>query len=696
MTPDFAQNLRQALEESLGFALKPLERLDGKIVFNYKAIRVSDGFTFAVKCSPPERHGTFCRLLEHLEEFRGSKAVSRIFPDAISEFRGHDVVCLSWCVGERLFPDQLTDEQVRAFADEYVTLSEVFQRAKNVFGLLPAVEWRRELLVRCRGWRCRRLRRLLERELTEAAVDCRPELVKVTHGDLHHGNFLFEGGRVSGVFDLEDVCLGYPAEDIVRYFVCAAEHLRWYEQRRKCRILRLFGVCVARLPYSTDEWRTSLARLLLRKIYLKTRDRGAGFWQTVNLCFRARFYHALAAVADQQTRMLRPLNERFGNLRAEKMAVYEHRPEDIPCCETSDVSKLPAQPLVSVVMTTYNHGKYIREAVEGVLKQQTDFPYELVIGEDCSQDDTRKICFELQRCHSDRVRVLWSDRNVNGPEGGNENRIQAHCRGEFLAYCEGDDYWTDPLKLQKQVDLLRRNPSAGMCFGGTDYLQQDVGRIDHFDSTKIAYGDRLMSGREFAARLLLDFQGGLRGSCLHTSTTVVRRVALDAARRKFPEIYCLQMRCGDDLRIAGIAAVADVCFVKEPLSVWRRNNGTGVTQREGTRTRLDDLLCRIFFTARICDVTLEEAIDAYAGRIARMWLHLLETVSPDMRSRMLAVASSDPDLRQAFRAWPLRLALRASGRRGLCRALVQSVFAVSNHLRWVRARRRFGHKLNVR
>lgn len=115
-------------------------------------------------------------------------------------------------------------------------------------------------------------------------------------------------------------------------------------------------------------------------------------------------------------------------------------------------------PLVSVHMVTYNHEPYIAQAIEGMLRQETDFPIELVIGEDCSTDRTHDIVFDYQKKHPDIIRVITSDKNVGARK--NSKRVYKACRGKYLAFCEGDDYWTDPYKLQKQVDYFAANPEV--------------------------------------------------------------------------------------------------------------------------------------------------------------------------------------------------------------------------------------------
>ena len=140
--------------------------------------------------------------------------------------------------------------------------------------------------------------------------------------------------------------------------------------------------------------------------------------------------------------------------------------------------------LVSVCMITYNHEKYISQAIEGVLMQKTKFPVELVIGEDCSTDNTRKICLEYKEKYPDKIKLLLPENNL-GIIQNFTTSLQA-CTGKYIALCEGDDYWTDPEKLQKQVDFLEENEDFSICFHAVkikneqeniivdDYITRDV------------------------------------------------------------------------------------------------------------------------------------------------------------------------------------------------------------------------------
>ncbi len=114
-------------------------------------------------------------------------------------------------------------------------------------------------------------------------------------------------------------------------------------------------------------------------------------------------------------------------------------------------------PKLSVVLITYNHEPYLREALDGILMQETDFPYEIVVGEDCSTDHTRDILREYDREHPGLFRLIFREKNLGRPTLNVYETAMA-CRGEYLAFLEGDDYWTDPKKLQKQVDFLETHP----------------------------------------------------------------------------------------------------------------------------------------------------------------------------------------------------------------------------------------------
>lgn len=173
-------------------------------------------------------------------------------------------------------------------------------------------------------------------------------------------------------------------------------------------------------------------------------------------------------------------------------------------------------PLVSVCMTAYNHEPYLREAIEGVLAQRTDFAVELVVGEDCSTDRTRAIAEEYAAACPGRVRLVTGPGNIGWR--ANYLRTFEACRGKYVAYCDGDDWWCDPGKLQRQVDLLEADPACGMCYTRADNFYQATGRREPDEEVHFT-----------------DFGRLLRSLTICNCTTVARRELIarygDGSRR---------------------------------------------------------------------------------------------------------------------------------------------------------------------
>lgn len=120
------------------------------------------------------------------------------------------------------------------------------------------------------------------------------------------------------------------------------------------------------------------------------------------------------------------------------------------------------QPLVSILTITYNQEKYIRQALESFIAQKTDFDFEVIVADDNSSDKTPKIIQEFTDLHPTIFKPILREKNI----GAVPNMIDVlrRAKGKYIAVCEGDDYWTDPHKLQKQVDFLEENPGYSVCF----------------------------------------------------------------------------------------------------------------------------------------------------------------------------------------------------------------------------------------
>ncbi|MDJ0645027.1 MAG: glycosyltransferase [Flavobacteriaceae bacterium] len=147
-------------------------------------------------------------------------------------------------------------------------------------------------------------------------------------------------------------------------------------------------------------------------------------------------------------------------------------------------------PMVSVLVQTYNQEKFIANCLDGILMQKTNFDIEIMVGEDGSSDNTREICLKYAKQYPDKVRLFLHSRANNIRVYGkptsqfNFKYNTFNSRGKYVAICEGDDYWTDDMKLQKQVDFLESNPDYGLIYS-------NVNLVDEFGK----FGDsRLMQG----------------------------------------------------------------------------------------------------------------------------------------------------------------------------------------------------------
>jgi glycosyltransferase involved in cell wall biosynthesis len=143
---------------------------------------------------------------------------------------------------------------------------------------------------------------------------------------------------------------------------------------------------------------------------------------------------------------------------------------------SADAVSLPPDPKVSVLFITFNHAATVRQALDSALAQQTSFPFELLVGDDCSTDGTREIVAEYARVHPDRIRALLHPKNLGFFGKFNFLSVYREARAQYGILLEGDDYWTSPLKLQKQVDFLESRPDCSACFH--DCYIQDGPELD--------------------------------------------------------------------------------------------------------------------------------------------------------------------------------------------------------------------------
>lgn len=136
--------------------------------------------------------------------------------------------------------------------------------------------------------------------------------------------------------------------------------------------------------------------------------------------------------------------------------------------------------MVSVICNVFNHEKYIRDALEGFVSQKTTFPFEVLVHDDASTDESARIIREYEEKYPEIIKPIYQKENQysQGISIG-WNYQTPRITGKYTAFCEGDDYWTDPMKLQKQVDFLEANPEYSLCACSTDWMNLKTGVLEN-------------------------------------------------------------------------------------------------------------------------------------------------------------------------------------------------------------------------
>lgn len=136
-------------------------------------------------------------------------------------------------------------------------------------------------------------------------------------------------------------------------------------------------------------------------------------------------------------------------------------------------------PLVTIRCLVYNHEPYLRQCLDGFVMQKTDFPFEAIVHDDASTDRSADIIREYAEKYPDIIKPIFEKENQYSKHDGSIQRVMnEHTRGKYVALCEGDDYWIDPLKLQKQVYFLERNPDYGLIHSYAKIYDEKKGDYD--------------------------------------------------------------------------------------------------------------------------------------------------------------------------------------------------------------------------
>ncbi len=212
---------------------------------------------------------------------------------------------------------------------------------------------------------------------------------------------------------------------------------------------------------------------------------------------------------------------------------------------------------VSVMMVTYNHGKYIEQAIQSVLNQNTNFKYELLIGEDCSTDCTRKVVERYQMDYPQIIRVVRHNKNVGALK--NEAELRQRCRGQYIAVLEGDDYWIYPDKLKQQVDFLDQHPE----YIGMSHNVKVLGE----NGEKLPYS---LQGFHHEKEHVYTKENALKFQMIgHLSGWMYRNIWDSLSQKELLKIKKCEVN--SDLKLSIVLGIkGDVYFKEDEWSVYRR------------------------------------------------------------------------------------------------------------------------------
>ncbi len=215
--------------------------------------------------------------------------------------------------------------------------------------------------------------------------------------------------------------------------------------------------------------------------------------------------------------------------------------------------------LVSVIVMTYNHEKTVIRALESILCQKTTFPFEILIGDDCSTDGTRAILLEYEKHYPDIIRLFFHPQNLGTTK--NSWVLMTHASGKYLAACEGDDYWCCEEKLAIQVDFLENNPRYIGC-------AHDVRLVDDSgQALPCQYLPWISSRRDYSLR---DFRGIFLPG--HSSTLLRRNLFLDPAY-DYSILWKANRWIGDRTSNLFYSAQGDFYRMKRVMSCYRQDSG---------------------------------------------------------------------------------------------------------------------------
>lgn len=226
------------------------------------------------------------------------------------------------------------------------------------------------------------------------------------------------------------------------------------------------------------------------------------------------------------------------------------------------------EPLVTVVCTTYNHEPYIRKCLDGFVMQQTDFPFEILVHDDASTDNTAAIVREYEEKYPHLFRTILQTENQHSKKiRVLTGLLPSFVKSKFVASCEGDDYWTDPLKLQKQIDALRENPDCRVCVHGVQCVTENDRPLNQ-TYPRIQLESGKIKSEEFI-QLVLEYQFQTSSYCFYT----------EEYQSLGNQSFYKESATGDVPMLLHFLSCGNAYFLKDTMSCYRQNSVGSWSQR---------------------------------------------------------------------------------------------------------------------
>ncbi len=218
--------------------------------------------------------------------------------------------------------------------------------------------------------------------------------------------------------------------------------------------------------------------------------------------------------------------------------------------------------MVSISCLTFNHEKYVRKTLDGFLMQKTNFKFEVLVHDDASTDNTASIIREYEEKYPDIIKPIYQTENQYSKRVKISWIYQyPRVNGKYIAFCEGDDYWTDEYKLQKQFDIMEANENLSICCH-TVQCANENGEITKAQFPNI-YIEKVLDERKFVETILNSYQ-------FQTSSYFIKASVFKRHNGIIPD-FILKLRVGDVGLLLLSSLCGSLCFIDEKMSVYRRN-----------------------------------------------------------------------------------------------------------------------------